>query len=275
MGNHLPESNAPATYILTGGDQGAARLRILGRATWPTTLELLVGAGIAPGMRVLDLGCGSGEVTVELAGMVGASGSVTGVDTDPAMLEVARARTLELDVPIDFVRGDALGPYPADGYDAVYARFLLSHLADPAAALGAMRAATRRGGIVIVEDVDFPGHLWHPPCAAFARYVELYQEVARRRGGDAAIGPQLPRLVHQAGYANVQLDVVQPTFLDGDGKRIAVLTMEAIRDAVVAAGLATHVEVDAIVAELDAHRRDPSTLQSIARIVQVWATRRD
>jgi ubiquinone/menaquinone biosynthesis C-methylase UbiE len=269
----MPSPDETSTYIIAGGGEGAARLRILGDATRPATRALLVRAGVAPGMRVLDLGCGSGEVTLELARMVGSSGRVTAVDGDAIVLAAGRERLRELSLDADFVHGDARGPYPSDGYDVVYARFLLSHLTDPAAVVAAMRAATRPGGTVIVEDVDFPGHFCHPPSAAFARFVELYQAVARRRGADPTIGPRLPHLLQDAGIADVELSVAQPAFLEGDGKRIAQITVQAIREAAVAAQLATQDEIDTIVAELDAHRRDPRTVQSIARIVQAWGTR--
>ncbi|MEW6271454.1 MAG: alpha/beta hydrolase domain-containing protein [Thermodesulfobacteriota bacterium] len=167
---------------------------------------------------------------------------------------------------------DALEDDGRRDFDLVYARFLLSHVRSPAAALARMRRALRPGALLVVEDVDFPGHFCHPPCAAFARYVELYVAAARLRGADATIGPRLPGLLREAGLEAVGVDVVQPAFVDGDGKRIAQLTMAGIRDAVVAAGLATGDEVDALVAELDAYRATPGTVETAARIVRAWGT---
>ena len=71
----------------------------------------------------------------------------------------------------------------------------------------------------------------------------------------------------------MQVAVAQPVFLDGDGKRVAQLTLAGIRDAAIAAGLADGAEVDALVEQLDRERRTPGTLQSITRIVQVWGVR--
>lgn len=261
------------SYILRGGAEGAARLRILGRATWPTTERLLHRAGIRPGLRVLDVGCGSGEVTVELARLVGPTGHVTALDADPALLDAARERLAAAGVDAELVRGDALAPLPGGDHDLVYARFLLSHVTDPATTVAHMRAAARAGGVVVVEDVDFPGHFAFPPSAAFTRYVELYQAAARRRGADPAIGPRLPSLLQEAGLADVGVDVAQPTFLDGDGKSVAQLTLAGIRESLLAAELATAAELDALIATLDAERRAPGTLHSIARIVQAWGRR--
>ena len=77
-----------------------------------------------------------------------------------------------------------------------------------------------------------------------------------------------------AGLRQVELAVVQPTFRKGPGKRLAQVTTEHIREAVVAAGLASHAEIDTIVAELDEYVRNSRTLLSLPRIFQVWARRR-
>ena len=74
-----------------------------------------------------------------------------------------------------------------------------------------------------------------------------------------------------AGFPDPQVDLVQPTFRTGEGKRVAAITMEHIREAVRAAGLASDAEIDEIVAGLDAFARDPTTLQGLPRIFQVWA----
>src|SRR5215510_3163017 len=73
---------ARTDYVLRGGDAGAERLRLLAQVVWPTTERLLDRAGVAPGMRCLDVGCGIGAVTVELARRVGPSGHVLGIDFD-------------------------------------------------------------------------------------------------------------------------------------------------------------------------------------------------
>lgn len=276
MGAASDDRDGTSSYILRGGDDGAARLRILGAATRPTTLRLLERAGIAPGLRVLDAGCGSGEVTVELARLVGPSGHVTAIDADPVLLEHARERVRAAGAGATFVAVDVTGDLPAEiarDHDLVYARFLLSHVRSPDAALTRLCDATRPGGTIVVEDVDFPGHFCHPPSAAFARYVELYQQVARHRGADPGIGPRLPALLRAAGVDDLQADVAQPVFLDGDGKRVTQLTLAGIRDAAIDAGLADAVEIDALLATLDEERRRPDTLHSIARIVQAWGTR--
>jgi 2-polyprenyl-3-methyl-5-hydroxy-6-metoxy-1,4-benzoquinol methylase len=109
-------------------------------------------------MRCVDLGCGSGEVTIEIARLVAPGGSVTGVDMDQVKLDLARqaaaARALG---NLEFRRLNVGDWDKPGGYDAVYCRFLLQHLSQPVDLLRRMWAGVRLGGVLIVEDTDFDG----------------------------------------------------------------------------------------------------------------------
>ena len=76
--------------MIRGGSDGYTRLQVLARARRADTVELLRRAGLLPGMRCLDLGCGGGEVSFELASLAGVSGSVVGIDMDEVKLALAR-----------------------------------------------------------------------------------------------------------------------------------------------------------------------------------------
>jgi ubiquinone/menaquinone biosynthesis C-methylase UbiE len=98
---------------------------------------------------------------------------------------------------LSFQQGD-VRTLQGEGYDVVYARFLLTHLPDPAAVLARMAACLAPGGRVVVEDVDHDGVACEPPSPAYARYKQLYGQLMGRRGGDLRIGLKLPRLLRQA-----------------------------------------------------------------------------
>jgi predicted O-methyltransferase YrrM len=258
-------------YVLRGGVKGAERLRQLAAVKWPTTKILLDKVGLRPGWRCLDVGCGIGAVALHMAQAVGSSGNVVGLDLDADCLELARKNAQTLGLSAEFRLGMVGDLREACAYDLVFARFVLTHLRDPAHALSRMAQAVRPGGVVVVEDIQFTGHFCYPDCSAFARYVDLYQQVVRHRGGDANIGPRLVGLFLDAGLAPVELEVIQPTYRQGLGKRLAGVTMEHIREAVVAAGLASDDEISAIVAELDRFAADPRSIMSLPRIFQVWS----
>jgi ubiquinone/menaquinone biosynthesis C-methylase UbiE len=267
----MRRSSEPEGYALRGGRAGAERLRLLNRVKWPTTQPLLVAAGLRAGMSCLDVGCGGGDVTLKMAATVGAEGRVVGADRDREILRLAEREAERQGLSATFRRWEAEDLDEESAYDLVFSRYLLSHLPRPQRAVEGMVRALRPGGRLVLEDVYFPGHVCYPANPAFARYVEIYQAVARtKEGGDAAIGPRLLELVLEAGLVEARVGLVVPTFRDGEGKRVAQVTMEHIREAAVGAGLVADREVDDIVAELGRFAEDGRTLMSMAPTFQVW-----
>jgi SAM-dependent methyltransferase len=270
----VASSLAQGSYVIRGGRAGADRLKVLAEATWPTSSEFLSAAGLSQGMRCLDLGCGSGEISFRLLAHLGPSGEVVGFDRDELMIRLSRAAAKpEHKVRFDVmdIEADRLeAPAP---FDLIYARFLLSHLRSPAEALDKMIAALRPGGILVVEDVDFDGHFSFPACPAFDRYVELYKSAALERGADPGIGPRLPGMLEEHGLHEVSFRVVQPAFREGPGKSLALLTMTNIKDAAIASGLITDREAGLLKEDLESFTEDPQSILSLPRIFQVAGVR--
>ena len=175
-----------------------------------------------------------------MAGIVGPEGRVVGTDTDGEILALARKDAEAANVAnVEFQQVDACACLWQEEFDLAYARFLLSHLNEPENCLAAMVEACRPGGTIVIEDTDFSGSFCYPTCAAYERYKELYQKVVQRRGGDPNIGPKLPAMLRRAGIQAVELNVIQPAHIHGEGKLMAPITMSRISDAVIAEGLAT------------------------------------
>jgi len=261
-------------YVIRGGIEGRNRLRILSRVMWPSTLSLLQRAGIRLGLTCLDVGCGGGDVSCELARLVGPAGRVVGMDIDEIKIAMAREEALAARLPnLEFRVCNLCEAEPEPEFDLVYARFLLTHLPDPSAILAKIRQALRPGGIFVVGDIDFRGYFSYPECPALARYVALYTEAVKRRGGDPYIGPRLPALLRAAGFEDIQMSIVQPAGLDGEVKLISPLTMENIADAVMADALASRTEIDHIVKELYSYARTPGTIGCMPRVVEAWGHR--
>jgi ubiquinone/menaquinone biosynthesis C-methylase UbiE len=258
-------------YVIQGGRHGKERLRLLSSVMGPTTERLLNRIGLRPGLHGLDLGCGGGDVTRELARRVGPAGRVVGIDRDETILQLDREELQSDPLPnLSFRAGDAEDLQEQASYDLVYARFLLTHLPRRDRALQGMLRALRPGGVVVIEEVDFGGHFCHPDCPAFRRYVELYQQVVLRRGGDPFLGPKLPRMLIEAGVRDVQVEVVQPAFLEGPGKLIAAVTLERTADSIRDTGLASAEEMGRLIGELHAAAADARQLLSLPRVFQVW-----
>jgi ubiquinone/menaquinone biosynthesis C-methylase UbiE len=261
-------------YVIRGGLQGRERLRVLSRVMHPTTSALLDRLALRDGLICADIGCGGGDATLELARRVGPTGSATGFDIDETKVEIARTEAKQIGVTnIDFSAIDIRKKPPVQPFDVIYARFLLTHLNDPASVVRTFFDCLRPGGVVAIEDIDFSGYFTYPESTLFHRYRDMYCAAVVRRGGDPNIGPRLPSLLHEAGFANVDVHTVQHVALRGDVKLINPLTMENIAGAVIEDGLATPEEIDRIVRELYDFAADPTTLAGTPRIVQSWGRR--
>jgi 2-polyprenyl-3-methyl-5-hydroxy-6-metoxy-1,4-benzoquinol methylase len=235
-------------YVIATGKKGRNRLKVLTRVFAETTTRLLDHVGIREGMSCLDAGCGGGDITSDLARRVGPGGRVVGIDRDAVVLDIARqeAAAQHLD-NIEFRVCEVVDLADSERFDAVYVRFLLSHLPDAGSALARMFRALRPGGVLVVEDVEFSAHFCFPDCPAFADYVRLYSQAARARSADPDIGPRLPSLLREAGLGEIDMCVVQPAGIRGEVKFLSAITMEMIGEAVVSAGLTSADEVARIV----------------------------
>ena len=127
----------PTRYLLATGAKEVERLRLLEAAYGPQSQALLRRAGLREGMRVVEVGCGSGNVTCWLAAQVGAAGSAVGVDDSPAQVEQAHHQADARGLPnVQFVVADAAGPgLPPASFDLAYCRLVLVHVHRPAPAL--------------------------------------------------------------------------------------------------------------------------------------------
>ncbi len=260
-------------YVIRGGREGRERLRVLARVMWPESrlvLEPLVGVNA----RCLDVGCGGGDVTRELA-RIARDGYAVGVDIDETKLALAHAEASEAGVHnVEFRNENVLEPVSTDErFDVVYARFVLSHLADAAGALQHLVARLSLGGFLVVEDIDSSGHYWYPASDAFEQFVDLYDAIVLARGADPYIGPKLPGMLRDAGLVEVGVRTAQPTALRGDVKALAPITFEAIADTIAAQDLASPDELARIAEELWDYASDERTVSSIPRVVQTWARR--
>ena len=258
-------------YALRGGVEGQQRLKVVSRAMHPSTCAVLDQIGIAEGMVCLDMGCGSGDVTFELARRVGPKGKAVGADIDNTKLDLARAEATQLNLSnVEFRTMDIREQPEANEFDFVHARFLLTHLSDPIDAVEAFHHQLKPGGWCLLQDIDFTGLFVYPESFSFRRYHELYCHVVRHRGGDPDIGPRLPLLLRGRGFTNIDVAVVQPVACEGEVKRINALTMEAIADAVLEDKLASRDEIDSIVRDLYDYAANPATIAGTARVIQSW-----
>jgi len=161
-------------------------------------------AHLRPGMALLDVGCGPGTITVDLAARI-APGRVTAVEVSADALELARAEAERRGRSnIEFVVSDVHAlDLPDDTFDVVHAHQVLQHVADPVAALREMRRVTRPGGIVAARDGDYAGFIWFPALPELDQWLAVYRTVARANGGEPDAGRQMLSWARRAGFTAV------------------------------------------------------------------------
>ncbi len=260
--------------MIRGGRAGYDRLQVLARKFWPATSEFLERAGVSPGMRCLDLGCGGGDVSLRLAQLVGPNGHVLGIDMDEVKLDLARREAEEQDISnVEFRTGNVTEWHAECTYDLVYSRFLLQHLRRPVELLGRMWDAVAAGGVIAVEDADFDGMFSEPANEGFEFLKRIYPQVLARYGGDSTGGRKLHGYFLTVGIPDPELRLLQRVDTSGEAKTLCLLTLEATADAIVSEDLATRAEVEAALESLAAFTNDPATLIGDPRTFQVSARR--
>lgn len=157
---------------------------------------------LAPNDSLLDLGCGPGSISLDLAEWVG---SVIGIDAAPEA--IARAdddRDRRGVHSATFAVGDVYDiPFEDNQFDVVYAHQLLQHLADPVAVLREARRVLKPGGVLAVRDADYGTMIHDPHDRLIDRWLELYCQLARRNGGEPDAGRRLRRWVATAEFVAV------------------------------------------------------------------------
>jgi len=155
--------------------------------------------------RLLDIGCGPGTITIDLAALI-PGGEVVGIDAAADVLDSARREAgRQGQRNVRFATGDAYHLDFGDGeFDVVHAHQVLQHLSDPVAALAEMRRVCRDGGLIAARDADYGGMLWFPEDAELTQWRALYQQVARALGGEPDAGRRMLSWARAGGFTEVE-----------------------------------------------------------------------
>ena len=161
---------------------------------------------LKPGMKVLDVGCGPGTITIDFTNYV-PGGHVTGLEYTLEILEQARADATARGVAnVEFLQGDAHAlPFPDATFDIVHAHQVLQHIGDPVLALREMRRVAKPAGLVASREADLAAFTWFPEIAGMREHADLYQRVARANGGEPNAGRRLKSWAREAGFDDTSI----------------------------------------------------------------------
>jgi SAM-dependent methyltransferase len=198
----------PHSYPLGYSDAEFKRLELQGAFLYDLTEDVLRRAGIAPGMRVLDIGCGVGDMSMLAGAMVGPSGEVFGIDRSEEAIDVARRRAAACGQ--SWLRFEAAEIEAFSGirsFDAVIGRLVLMYLPDPAATLRRLRGHLRSGGIVAFHEMAMPLARSVPDGPQFRECSRWIMETFARAGLEFDMGSRLFATFLAAGLPAPQMIV--------------------------------------------------------------------
>lgn len=188
------------TYVLGHADQELDRLTIQARILEPSTRQLLQEAGLRPGMRVLDIGCGSGDVSFLAANLVGPTGRVVGVDLASAAVRRATARAHSANLNnVSFVEGDPLDMEFTNRFDAVVGRLVMMYLPNPVEAVQKLVRHLHRGGVIVIQEIDMESCHSMPPSPLFEQCVRWVTQTLHKTGARIRMGLELHSVFVKAG----------------------------------------------------------------------------
>ncbi len=169
-------------------------------------------SSLRAGLDLLDIGCGPGTITADLARRV-SPGRVLGIDVSAAVIDEAGRDHPGIEFRVDDVYGLDL---PSGSFDIVHAHQVLQHLSRPVDALTEARRVLRPGGLLAVRDSDYAAFAWAPRLPLLDRWQTLYHQVTAANGAEADAGRHLRRWVNAAGFTDVEVSSSNWTFAERD-----------------------------------------------------------
>jgi ubiquinone/menaquinone biosynthesis C-methylase UbiE len=251
---HRPARRASGAGVAVGDEYQLGheadeleRLNVQGRALAAATRTLLEAAGLAAGMRVVDLGSGAGDMSFVVADVVGPGGEVVGIERAPEAVAQAtvRARRRGLE-NVRFALGDIHDALDSGTFDAVVGRLVLMYVPDPSVVLRTHAATVRSGGVVAPIEFDLESARTIPPTPLASRALSWVRAAFERAGIQPALGRRLWQVLDDAGLEPAGMTSIQPHFgpADPDGPALLAGIVQTLLPVIEGTGVARAEEVD-------------------------------
>lgn len=261
------------SYILPVGSNGRDRLAKLNKMLSPSTYHFFQKMGLKEGQKVLEIGCGTGNVTSMIAHQVGPSGHVTAIDVNAEQIEVAREQIkLKNITNVSFYNQSVLDPFLfVERFDVVYSRLTIMHVSNFQLALKNMYAALADGGILACEEASNARYIHYPYNAAYDKSRILLIELSKIKGMDPYIGDKIFGFFQQLKLTGVAVDLVQPIYQTEEERSILQQFFDEVKCNYIKHELITDLEASKMSEEIRRYAMKGDNFITFPSITQIWA----
>lgn len=251
-------------YILNTNENARNRLGLQHELYVKSSTQLLDEAGIKPGMKGLEIGCGSGAMTIELARMVGDTGRILSIDLSSEQIEATKAFTQNYH-NIDFKVWDVNHLSDLnEQFDFIYCRMVLHHLVNAQDAVLQMKKCLKPNGLVICEEPSiFDSTFCAPESAAYEQFTQLARGCFLSNQRDIGIAHRLELDFSACGFTVLHHSLFQPLLRREKEKEIYAMALDDLTPQLLEQHLATTEQIAELSAELKSLARTNSTLSWI------------
>lgn len=260
------------TYTLRVGEAGAERLRLLNKTCNPFSVDLLDKLGDISGKHILDLGCGTGIMTVELAKRVGIHGTVTAVDVSTEQLAIAKKNVSQQALTnIEFLELSVSEVHKlSKQFDIIYCRFVLAHVHDAVNIINNLKQLLKPQGYLIQEEpTAYEAMFSCPESEAFNTYkkILLYQSQVFKT--DFFIGKKLYDIHQQLNLHNIAVKMCQPVLIDIEEKQQLWLGVKELIPVLTEAGFTTQAEMEELIVKMQNFANDNRYFVAFFQYIQI------
>jgi ubiquinone/menaquinone biosynthesis C-methylase UbiE len=249
-------------YTLEVGAKGAERLKLLNQMCNPHTLEFLNKIGDLKGKCVLDLACGVGLLTAEIARKVGSNGKVIAVDISSEQLEIAKENVAAKGLTnVEFFE------LPADEinklnmkFDIVYNRFLFGHVDNPETIIEKIVSVLKKGGFYISEEgISYDSMFSFPDAEVFNRMKKMiFKNQPKIHKTDLFFGRKQYGIFKKHGFKDIDYRFIQPLLFEEEEKSQLWLGAEEIKPQMIKAKLVSEQDMDTLIKDLKEYVKNDS-----------------
>lgn len=258
-------------YSLETGFEDYERLSILNKYYNPGSRELLRKAKLHPSAKILDIGCGHGEMTRIIAQEIVPSGHMVGIDRDSKQIAVAINKLIDC-ANVTLICDDIFAlNLPTESFDCVYCRLLLMHLANPKAALNKMKCLLKPGGKLICEVGDVRGLRYIPSLPNFEKWLIYWFNLGKSLGAAYEFCDYTWATLRELGLELEVFHINQPVSWQQDAKMLHVLGFQQLVDRYLERGGATKSDIEELTQINSILLADPNTYVELYRMNQFVA----